>query len=55
MQIKKIEIKIDRKSLRMKGTPEIISQQSSDADNDSVRVFLRPMADYITKITNNLH
>lgn len=55
MQIKKIKIEIDRKSLMIKGTPEIINQQSRNADNDSVRDFLRPMADYIMKITNKLH
>lgn len=55
MQIKEFQIIIDRKSLMIKGTPEIINQQSRNADNDSVRDFLRPMADYVMKIIKNLH
>lgn len=53
MTINIISSTISRKDLKIKKQAEICRQQSEIADND--RQFLKPMADYIMKITKNLH
>lgn len=53
MTINIISSTISRKDLKVKKQAEICRQQSEIADND--RQFIKPMADYIMKITKNLH
>lgn len=53
MTINIISSTISRKDLKIKKQAEICRQQSEIADND--RQFIKPMADYIMKITKNLH
>lgn len=53
LQLITIECFILRKDLKLKQQAEICCRQSEIADND--RQFIKPMADYIMKITKNLH
>ena len=53
MTINIISSTISRKDLKVKKQAEICRQQSEIADND--RQFIKPMDDYIMKITKNLH